>query len=156
MDVLTIVALIFIGIVLLLLEFLVLPGVTVFGIAGIGVIGTGIYYAYEYFGQDGGLTTLVGSFIAVGLVFYYAFKSKTWDKAMLKTGIVGKVDSIAPEKVKPGDEGVSIGRLAPIGKVKVNGNYYEGKSIDIMIDSNTKIIVVKVLSTQLIVKPKND
>ncbi|MBN2681436.1 MAG: hypothetical protein JXR58_02935 [Bacteroidales bacterium] len=156
METLTVIALILIGIVLLLLEFLVVPGVTVFGISGIGTIAAGIYFSYEYFGSEGGLTALIGSFLAMGAVFYYAFKSKTWDKVMLKTGIVGKVDSISEEKVKPGDTGVSIGRLAPIGKVQVNGEYYEGKSIDNFIDHNIEITVVKVLSTQLIVKPKND
>lgn len=156
METLTVISLILIGIALLLLEFLVVPGITVFGIGGIGIIAGGIFYAYEYFGQEGGLTALIGSFFAVGGVFYFAFKSKTWDKAMLKTGIVGRVESIDEEKVKVGDEGISIGRLAPMGKVKVNGEYYEGKSQGQFMDHNIKITVVKVLTTQLIVKPKND
>ena len=88
------------------------------------------------------------------LPIYLAFKAKTWDKAMLKTDISGKVDSIDPNEVKQGDTGKTVSRLAPIGKIIINEKYYEGKSIDSFIDHGVDIEVVKVEMTQIIVKPK--
>jgi membrane-bound ClpP family serine protease len=57
--------------------------------------------------------------------------------------------------IKPGDTGKTVTRLAPIGRVEVNGVYYEAKSTDNIINSETDVTVVKVLNDKLIVKPTN-
>jgi membrane-bound ClpP family serine protease len=81
-------------------------------------------------------------------------KSGTWDKFMLKTTIDGKVDNIGTgeNRVKPGDRGITVTRLVPGGKVLVNGEYYEAKSIDILIDPKKEIEVVRIDDNKLIVK----
>ncbi|HBS86372.1 MAG: hypothetical protein A2W91_19350 [Bacteroidetes bacterium GWF2_38_335] len=154
MEVLTVVLLVGLGIILLLLEFFVVPGITIFGFAGFAAVIGGIYFAFDYFGQMGGMYAILGSSLAIGIMLYLAFKAKTWDKAMLKTDISGKVDSIDPNEVKQGDTGKTVSRLAPIGKIIINEKYYEGKSIDSFIDHGVDIEVVKVEMTQIIVKPK--
>ena len=73
---------------------------------------------------------------------------------MLESKLEGRVN-IVDVIVKAGDSGKTVTRLAPIGKVEVNGEYYEAKSTDNIIDANTEITVVKVLSDKLIVKPIN-
>ena len=84
-------------------------------------------------------------------------KAGTWKKFMLKTAIDSKVDTVGASegKVKPGDRGVTVTRLAPGGKVLVNGEYYEAKSIDILINPKQEIEVIRIDDNKLIVKPIN-
>jgi membrane-bound ClpP family serine protease len=82
-------------------------------------------------------------------------KSGTWKRVMLTSEIDGKVDLIHKDegKIKAGDLGVTVTRLNPVGKVIVNGEYYEAKSQDKLIDQNIEIEVIIVESNRLIVKP---
>ena len=154
MSIYAIILLIILGVVLLWVEFLVVPGITIAGIGGVLLIGTSIYLAYEHHGVSAGNYVLLGSVLFMFLSVYFSLKSKTWKKTMLESKLDGKVN-IVDLIVKPGDTGKTVTRLAPIGKVEVNGEYYEAKSTDNIIDANTDITVVKILSDKLIVKPKN-
>ena len=82
-------------------------------------------------------------------------KAGTWRKLMLNTAIDSKVDTVGTQegKVKPGDRGVTVTRLAPGGKVLVNGEYYEAKSVDILVDPKQDIEVIRIDDNKLIVKP---
>jgi len=85
-------------------------------------------------------------------------RAKTWSKFMLKTAIDSKVDTVGSEegKVKPGDRGTTVTRLAPGGKVMVNGEYFEAKSVDLLIDPKQEIEVIRIEDNKLIVKPINN
>ena len=76
---------------------------------------------------------------------------------MLKTTIDSKVDTVGTDqgRVKPGDRGVTVTRLAPGGKGLVNGEYFEAKSIDILIDPRKDVEVIRIEDNKLIVKPIN-
>jgi len=86
--------------------------------------------------------------ISVGL----ALRSNTWNKLSLKTTIDGKVIAVEQSDVSPGDKGISITRLNPMGKVLFNDKVFEGKSGHHFIDQNTPIELVKIERNQLIVK----
>lgn len=73
---------------------------------------------------------------------------------ILDSTILGKIESIN-SNIKVGDTGKTIGRLAPGGKVRVNGEVVEAKSTGAFIDHNTEIEVIKILTTQIIVEPIN-
>ena len=118
MEWLVLITLVAIGFVLLLLEFLVFPGVNVVGIIGFLCVGAAVYVAYTRLGAMTGHLTLVG--IAAGgfAVTWYALRSKTWKRLQLDVRIdstVERVDALVNE----GDEGVCLGRLAPMGKIRV-------------------------------------
>ena len=49
--------------------------------------------------------------------------------------------------------GKTIGRLAPSGKAKVNGEVIEAHSTGSFIDHNTEIKILKILSNKIIVEP---
>jgi membrane-bound ClpP family serine protease len=55
----------------------------------------------------------------------------------------------------PGDEGLTLSRLAPIGKARINGITVEAKSMDELIDENTPVEVIRVDGYNVIVKIKN-
>lgn len=75
---------------------------------------------------------------------------------ILKSEIDGTVPKVEEENIKVGDTGVTITRLAPIGKIKINDIVVEGKSTGQLIDQQTEIEVIKILKNQIIVKSKNE
>jgi membrane-bound ClpP family serine protease len=159
MSITLIIFLILLGIVLFLIEFLLVPGITIAGIGGAILMIGGVIMSYHYHGTAVGNYTLLGTAIFAFITIYFVLKSKTWKKVMLDTKIEGKVNVVdnreSEVKVNVGNIGETVTRLNPMGKVIINGEYYEAKSIDKFIDQKTKIEVVKVLKNKLIVKSKN-
>jgi membrane-bound ClpP family serine protease len=154
MSVVAIVLIILAGIALLLIEFLVIPGVSVFGIGGFLCLIGGVVASYVFQGNIAGHITLAATVVASVLAMVFAFRRKTWRKMGLNASSDSKIITIEPEKIKSGDTGKAITRLAPMGKVKVNDIICEAKSIAGYIHEDTEIEVVKVTQYQLIVKPK--
>lgn len=155
MSILAIILLILLGLLLLLIEFAVIPGVTVAGIGGFVLLGASVYIAFVEFGTGIGFVTLTFVLIASPLLIYYFFKSKSGKKMILESSLLGKVEYIDTKKVAVGDTGKTIGRLAPGGKAKVNGEVVEAQSVGGFVDHNTEIRVLKILTTKIIVEPVN-
>lgn len=147
--------LILIGLLLFAIEFLLIPGITIAGIGGAICIVSGIIIAFTSFGTTTGFIVLVSTAILIVVSVILMLKADTWKKLMLTKTIDGKVDLINKEegKVKPGDKGITVTRLAPGGKVMVNGDYYEAKSVDMLIDPRQEIEVLRIDDNKLIVKP---
>ncbi len=155
MSLLAIIIIILLGIFLLLIEFLVIPGFTIFGIFGFAFLFLGVGSAYYFQGVTTGHITLISTIVASLITIYTVFKRKTWQNLGLKANIDSKHEPFSVDKINPGDSGTTITRLAPIGKAQVNGIICEAKSNSGFINENTEIEVLKVLNTQIIVKPKN-
>lgn len=155
MSILAIILLILLGLLLLLIEFAVIPGVTIAGIGGFLLLGGAVYVAFAEYGTLPGFITLAIVLILAPAMVYYFFKSRTGKKMILEKNIDGKVDLINKEKILVGDTGKAIGRLAPMGKVKVNGETVEAQSTGNFIDHNTEIRVLKIESNKIIVEPLN-
>ncbi|MFV0366195.1 MAG: hypothetical protein ACK5JS_06805 [Mangrovibacterium sp.] len=150
-TILTILALIILGIILLFIEFAVIPGITIAGIGGIILFILSISLSFKHFGALAGvLTTLVVLIVAPILVQKF-FKSKAGKKLLLETEIDAKVDTI--HDISIGDEGITVGRLAPVGKAKFGNQILESKSISGFVDANVKIKVIEISKTQIIVEP---
>jgi membrane-bound ClpP family serine protease len=152
-----IIFLIFVGMLLFIIEFMLIPGITIAGIGGAICILSGIVFAFISFGTATGLMVLGTTALVMVVLTVFMLKAGTWNKFMLKTTIDGKVDTVGAEegKVKAGDRGVTVTRLAPGGKVLVNGEYFEAKSVDILIDPRQEIEVIRIDDNKLIVKPIN-
>ncbi len=153
MTTFTIIILIFLGLLLLLIEFSVLPGVTIAGIGGFLLLGLSVYIAFSEYGTIIGIITLAFVLIASPMLIYYFFKSKAGKKMVLDSAIDSKVETVDEEKIKVGDTGITIGRLAPSGKARVSGEVVEAQSTGGFIDHNTEIKVLKILSNKIIVEP---
>ncbi|MEZ5104145.1 MAG: NfeD family protein [Draconibacterium sp.] len=153
MSLLAIILLILLGLLLLLIEFAVIPGITIAGIGGFLMLIGSVYIAFTTYGTSGGFITLTIVLIAAPLMIYYFFKSKQGKKMILESSISGKVETINEEKLKVGDIGRSIGRLAPSGKVKVNGEVVEAQSTGSFIDPQTEVKILKIHTNKIIVEP---
>ncbi|QIA08992.1 NfeD family protein [Draconibacterium halophilum] len=153
MSILAIILLILLGLILLLIEFAVIPGVTIAGIGGFLLLGGAVYVAFAEYGVLPGFITLAIVLILAPAMIYYFFKSRTGKKMILEKNIDGKLELINKEKIVVGDTGKSIGRLAPMGKIKVNGEIVEAQSTGSFIDHNTEIKILKIDFNKIIVEP---
>ena len=151
-----IIIIILIGLFLFLVEFLLIPGITVAGIAGVVFLIGGIVWAYIDLGTTAGHITLVCTVAATALTIGMALRSKTWTRFMLATNIDSQVENPASsDLIKPGDTGITISRLTPMGKVKVHNMVVEAKSTGSYIDQKTEVTIIRVDGPSIIVKPKN-
>lgn len=153
-----IIFLIFVGLLLFIIEFMLIPGVTIAGVGGAICLVTGIVFSFVSFGTTTGFLVLGITATVMVVLTVLMLKANTWNKFMLKTSIDSKVDTVGAEegKVKPGDKGITVTRLAPGGKVLVNGEYFEAKSVDLLIDPKKEIEVIRIDDNKLIVKPINN
>jgi membrane-bound ClpP family serine protease len=153
MTLLAIVLLILLGLLLLLIEFAVIPGVTIAGIGGAVLLIASVYVAFTGIGTVAGFITLAVVLIVSPLMIYYFFNSRSGKKMILESEIGGKIENFNPDNLKVGDIGKTIGRLAPMGKIKVNGELVEAQSTGAFIDHQTEIRIIKIKSNQIIVEP---
>ncbi len=154
MSILAIILIIVLGILLFVVEFLLIPGVTIAGIGGAVLMGVAVYMSYKTHGNTVGNYTLIATLILTIGGFAYALRAKTWKRLALNKDIDGRVEvGLEKETIKVGDRGESITRMAPVGKVLINGLVVEGKSQRGFLDQHTPVEVIKVLNTQVIIKP---
>ncbi len=153
MTILAIVLLILLGLVLLLIEFAVIPGITIAGVGGFLLLAGSVYIAFAELGNVAGFITLAVVLIISPIFVYYFFQSRTGKKMILHSEIEGKVENFNPLNLKPGDTGKSIGRLAPMGKIRVNGEVVEAQSTGDYIDPQTQVRIIKIKQNQIIVEP---
>lgn len=153
MEWVALIILIVIGLILLMLEFLVFPGVQITGIVGFVAIAVGIFWAYSAYGFSGGTLVLGGTVIAGGLLTWYVLQTKTWKRMGLSARIDSKVEG-TDVTIKPGDEGYALGRLAPMGKIRIGDTIAVGESVSGYVKEGEGIVVVKVLPNKVIVKLK--
>ena len=132
MNLLIILFLIFLGIVLILIEFTILPGSAIAGIGGILLFSYSIYLAFSAYGSLAGFLTLGFVLIVAPTLVVMLFKGKSGKKMVLKTILHGTANEIDQERVKIGDIGTTIGRLAPMGKIKVNNEVVEVRSTQLL------------------------
>ena len=136
MEWLIVLMLILIGAILVVLEILVLPGINVAGILGFISIIAGVYTVVFGFGMT-----------------WYVLRTKTWKRLSLDTRLEGTVEGIG-DSVKAGDCGETLGRLAPMGNVKLGDMVVEAESRSGYIDAHRPVEVVKVLRNKVIVQLK--
>ena len=151
MEIIIVVILLLVGIVFFLIELFLIPGISLAGIAGTLFLGAAVYLAYSEIGSSAGHLTLLGGLILLGVAIWIFFRSKTLERMSLKTEIDGKNDPLENTVINIGDLGITSSRLAPMGKVKVNGHIVEAKTNDDFIDEKVEVVVLEVMKTNILV-----
>ncbi|HAW59195.1 MAG TPA: serine protease [Bacteroidales bacterium] len=147
-----IIILIVIGLIFMVLEILVIPGTSVGGIVALACLGIAIWQSFANYGMTAGLITLGVTLLVSFLALYFSLKSKTWKRLMLTEENTAKVNVIDEDIVKPGKQGLTISRLAPAGKVEIDGQEYEAHTFGEYVDPGQKVIVVKIEFNKIYVK----
>ena len=143
-----------VAITLTLLEIFMLPGITIASVGGFIFATGGLIYAYSISTWVGNVTVAI-SLLAFVISFIWLLRAKSFNRVALKTDISSKLVSSRDLGIKPGDKGLTLSRLAPIGKARINGIVVEAKSIDELIDENTPVEVIRVDGYNVIVRIKN-
>ena len=151
LDILIIAFLIIVAIILLLLEIFLLPGITIASVGGFIFAIGGVIYAYSV-DQTVGNITLVSSIVAFGGAFFWLLRAKSFSRVALKTDVDSKLVSSRELGIEPGDEGVTLSRLAPIGKALIKDITVEAKSTGEFINEETPVRVVRVDGYNVIVE----
>lgn len=148
-----VIILIVLGILLFVIEFLLVPGVTVAGIGGLVLTVLGVYKAFDDFGSTVGIWVLIGTLMLSVFVIAMSLRARTWSRLMLRTNVDSTVDQdISEDQIRVGDKGKSLTRLAPMGKVEVNGIVREATSLVGYVNEHSDIEVVSVEGTRISVK----
>lgn len=143
---------ILVGFLLVWLELFVVPGITVAGIGGLVLVLGGLFFAYTHCGHATGHIVLLSTLVALVVMLGISFSGKTWKKTALETTVEGVVDGIDSSLIKIGDHGKTISRLAPMGKILVNGQIIEAKYKLGFIDENEDVVITAIYSTNVLVE----
>lgn len=148
-----IIALIIIGVLLLVAELVLLPGLSVAGIGALICYGVAIYFGFSTYGTGGGLT-VIGAILALSVIATaLSLRARTWRRLALTQEIDGKSQPRPEDTLKIGDRGVTVTRLAPMGKVAIGGQTYEAKSSgNVYLDPKQEVEVVGFENFNVIVR----
>ena len=152
MDIALVIVFMLLGIIFFLLEIFFLPGISVGGVAGVLFVGASIWYAFSHLGPTVGLITIAGGVVAMGFAIWAFVRSKALDKMSLNRELDGKVDTLNGITLSVGDKGVTVSRLAPIGKVRFGTEVVEAKSQDGFIDQTVTVEIVEVSTYGVLVR----
>jgi len=143
------------AIILGLAEIFFFPGITVAGIGGILCAGGGLYYAYSLSSTVGNWTLFLSAlFFVCGFLWF--LRSRSFNRIALHTDVDSRLQSTQDLGLKRGDKGISMSRLAPIGKARFGEINVEAKSETGFIDENTPVVVVRVEGYNVIVDKINN
>ena len=149
-----VILILFIGWLLVFLEVFFIPGTTLFALIGTVTMIAGVVISYSNFGVIGGTITLFGTAVFSFLSIVFGFKSGLLKGLMLRTQNKGKMNEIDESKIKPGDVGVAVSKIAPMGKALFNDAPYEVQTLGEWIIEGTPIEVIKISLNKIFVKTK--
>ncbi len=144
--------LVLLGAFFLVAELVFLPGLTFGLVLSLLGYGAAIYLGFVKLGFTGGVVTIVVVVALSLLVTIISLRAKTWQRLALNDKVEGKSMETPSISVNIGDKGYCISRLSPMGKVSINGEVYEAKSVDAYVDQRSNIEVVGFENFTVIVK----
>lgn len=152
LDTIILAVLIIVAILLLILEVFFLPGLSVAGIMSAVFYIVSIYYAFSRISVLAGFITIAIAIVLSIFVIWYFMRSRTLDKISLHENINETAPTQIASSIQVGDEGMTLSRLNPMGRVLVNGVSVEARALQ-YIDENVAVKVVKVDVTSVLVEP---
>ena len=138
------------GLLLLLAEIFIIPGIGVAGFLGIASLTGSCWYAFSHLGNAAGVGVTVFNVILLIGLLAYALRSKTWKRFELQE-VIAEPAATGLAFV-PGDHGVTVTRLAPMGMARINSRSVEVTSEEGMLDPGIEIEVTRVEGNKIFVK----
>lgn len=160
------------GLVLLVVEVFLIPGFGIAGISGILLVLAGLILSrqsftlpeleWEWLEFQTNILSVLGSFAlaVLAMVFLGAFflKVPLFMKLTLQTTLSrsapgeGELKSSEVSAVSPGDRGVSVTLLRPVGKVEIGGRVLIAQTRGELLERSTPIEVVEVSKGRIVVE----
>lgn len=147
-----IITLIVLGILLFIAELVLLPGLTIAAIGSFCCLVVAVAWAFTSEGLAIGFIVLVIVLVILTILTLIFLRSKTWHRVSLTAKLEEAVDESIDTRVSIGDRGVAMTRLAPMGKVLVEGKIFEAKSMGDYIDQQSRIEIIGFENSNVVVK----
>ncbi len=144
MELFVIGLLVVLGTILLVAEVALIPGFGFAGIAGIGAMVASAVYAFMQLGEIAGWVTIAIVIVVSVALILWALYGKSLDNVALKENISSTVADEGVSKIKVGDKGVSVTRLALIGEAKFGDDIVEVTSSAGFIDEKCDVVVSRI------------
>ncbi|MDE7123588.1 MAG: NfeD family protein [Alistipes sp.] len=152
MELFYILLLIVLGLLFLVAEIVFLPGISIGGLLAMVCYGSAIYLSFGNYGTGGGVLAIVVVVVVSVVATAVSLRAKTWQRFSLRQQIRSSSMPSPCDEVKPGDRGVTLSRLSPMGKVEIGGRVYEAKSTGSYVDPRREVEVVGFENFSVIVK----
>ncbi len=150
-----IISLSILGILLIIAEIVLIPGIFVAGTLGLVSMAGACWLAFENFGPDAGYITIAANALLAVACTVLSLRSRTWKKLSLHTEIDSRADTSPESKgIEVGREGVTVTRLAPMGKVLFGDTTVECSVRNGIIDSGKNVEVILIEDNKIFVKLK--
>lgn len=147
-----IISLIVLGILLFLAELVLLPGITIAAIGSLAALSAAVAWAFAAYGISCGFITLGIVLVIIVVMLIFFFRRSTWRKVSLSTELPGTIDTPIEKLCKIGSRGTALSRLAPMGKVIIDGRVFEAKTMRGYINEGADIKVVGFENQNIIVE----
>lgn len=133
----------------------ILSGTIKFGVISLFMTLLGTALTYFFFGIDASVWTLfIASIFNIGAIAY-SVRSKSWEKFSQKQAIEGKHDDKDTERkllLYPEQRGKTISSLRPNGRVNIDGEIFEVRSLNGgFIESGKEIMIAKIENSKIYV-----
>ena len=152
MDLITVLILVFIGLVLLLVELIFLPGTTLIGILGFLVLAGGVWLGYEKMGVANGHIILSIALILSVAIVIFSFKADVWSKFALKDVNHSRVNENVKPQLQEGNTGRTLSALRPSGTAMFQDQHYEVHTNGEFLNAGTPVIITRINHHKVIVK----
>ena len=150
-----IVLLILFGVLFLVAELLLITGSVIGTLLAMVCYGSAIYLAFAQHGTTTGSIVVAAVALVSLLATIISLRAKTWRKISLHQELESSSMPQPEQKLKIGDQGVALSRLAPTGKVEIGGEVFEARSVDVFVDQRSEVEVVGFENFTVIVKKIN-
>lgn len=144
--------LIVVGALMLIVELVLLPGITVAAIGALACYGGAGWLAYDNGGVKGLLIVVAVIIVLTIAATWFSLRAKTWRRFALGDKIESRSQESPERKVRIGDRGTALGRLAPMGTVVIGGQNYEAKTTGGFVDQQTEVEVIGFENFNIVVK----
>ena len=149
-----IISLSILGLLLIIAEIILIPGIFVAGTLGLVSIGAACWLAFDGIGPEAGYITIAANAVLAVVCAVLSLRSKTWKKLSLHTEIDSRTDSRPEDKgIAVGSQGVTITRLAPMGKVLFGETTVECSARNGIVDPGQQVEVILIDDNKIFVKP---
>lgn len=151
-----IIGLVLIGVLLLVAELVLLPGISVAGIGALLSFAGAVLLGYMNHGFWVGSVVLTAIVLLSVIAVVVSLRANTWRRLSLNETI-DSTSTPTPEEhnIRIGQQGVTLTRLAPMGKATFGDATVEAKAIDSFIDPRRRVEAIAFDNTVVIVKLVN-
>ena len=147
-----IIILILVGLLLLVAELVLLPGISVACVGAVLSFAGSIFLGYMYYGFWIGSGVLTAVVLLSMVAVIVSLRANTWRRLSLTTTI-DSTSTPTPQQrnIRIGQSGITLTRLAPMGKARFGEVTVEAKSIDAYIDPRQPVEALAFDNTVVIV-----